>query len=115
MPPPPRPKTPAEILAEREAEFRKESLESLRRVMETPDGRKALWYILRLTPVFAEKLWRENSSQQGRAVALRDFGMFLSLELASANEPAFFAMQKDGWERAVRERVLDFENSKETT
>ena len=114
MPPPPRQKTPAEIQAERDAQFRKEALEALRRVMETPEGKTALWYLVCLTPVFAAKLWRDNSSHQGKAVALRDFGMDLALELATANEVAFFEMQKLGWERAVRERALDFENSKET-
>lgn len=90
-------------LERRAEDRRRESLLSLGRVLNSVDGKDALYYLVNETGVFSY-MW-DPSSRLHYLAGRRDFGLWMMNEMAQANEPAFFDMQRSAWARAKEDRL----------
>lgn len=83
----------------KEAYTRDHELNDLRRVLETPEGRRVLWRFMSKCNVFGS-VW-EPSARIHYNSGRQDFGHFVMAEIVDASEEYLFLMMKENKERIL--------------
>lgn len=84
--------------ARKEKQAREQEIADLAAVLSTEAGRRLLWRVLGYCKVFAE-VFDDSAQRTAFNAGVRNVGLFLTNEITTADETAFFLMMRESRER----------------